>query len=195
MSGHKQPGAESGGVLQPGGAAVPIDAPSDTGEPAQEISMVIRALRAADLRLQELTAGEVDSVSDREGHTYLLQPAQDRWRESEAAKHRADAEALLRFAAAMDASSDAIYLVDRPSMCFFYANETACRSQVQTRAGLLALPPAQVFDMPPAALERVYDTLIAGDEEMQPEEVPGRGPDGVRTWMELRRHAQRTGER
>jgi diguanylate cyclase (GGDEF)-like protein/PAS domain S-box-containing protein len=195
MSGHKQPGAESGGVLQPGDAAVPIDAPSDTGEPAKEISMVIRALRAADLRLQELTAGEVDSVSDREGHTYLLQPAQDRWRESEAAKHRADAEALLRFAAAMDASSDAIYLVDRPSMCFIYANETACRSQVQTRAGLLALPPAQVFDMPPAALERVYDTLIAGDEEMQPEEVPGRGPDGVRTWMELRRHAQRTGER
>ena len=156
--------------------------------------MVIRALRAADLRLQELTAGEVDSVSDREGHTYLLQPAQDRWRESEAAKHRADAEALLRFAAAMDASSDAIYLVDRPSMCFIYANETACRSQAQTRAGLLALPPAQVFGMPPAALERVYDTLIAGGVE-KPEEVLARDRDGARAWMEFRRHAQRTGER
>jgi diguanylate cyclase (GGDEF)-like protein/PAS domain S-box-containing protein len=195
MSGHKRPGVESGGAAQPGRAAVKIDTPSDTEEPAAEISMVIRALRAADLRLQELTAGEVDSVSDREGHTYLLQPAQDRWRESEAAKRRADAEALLRFAAAMDASSDSIYLVDRPSMCFIYANETACRSQLQTRAGLLALSPAQVFDTSPAALERAYDTLIAGDIEMKPEEVLGRGPDGVRNWMELRRHAQRTGER
>jgi diguanylate cyclase (GGDEF)-like protein/PAS domain S-box-containing protein len=195
MREHRPPGAESGGAARPGAAAEPIDTPNDTGEPAGEISMVIRALRAADLRLQELTAGEVDSVADREGHTYLLQPAQDRWRESEAVKHRADAEALLRFASAMDASSDAIYLVDRPSMRFIYANETACGSQAQTRAGLLALAPAEAFDMPPAALERVYDALIAGEVEMKPEEVLGRGRDGARIWMELRRHAQRTGER
>jgi len=195
MSGHGPPGAESGGAARPGAAEEPIDTLSDAGEPAGEISVVIRALRAADLRLQELTAGEVDSVSDRDGHTYLLQPAQDRWRESEAAKHRAGAEALLRFAAAMDASSDAIYLVDRPSMRFIYANETACRGQEQTRAGLLALPPAWVFDMAPTALERVYDTLIAGHVEMNPEEVLGRGPDGARAWTELRRYAQRTGER
>lgn len=137
----------------------------------------------------------MDSVSDREGRAYLLQPAQDRWRETEAAKHRADAETLLRFAAAMDATSDAIYLVDRLSMRFIYANESACRSQARTRAELLALAPAQAFDMPPAALERIYDALIAGDEEMQPEEVLSRGRGGARTWMELRRHAQRTSER
>ena len=201
MSGHERPGAESGGAAQPGGvvepsgAAEPSGAGSDAGEPAGEISMVIRALRAADLRLQELTAGEVDSVSDREGRAYLLQPAQDRWRESEAAKHRAGAETLLRFAAAMDATSDAIYLVDRLSMRFIYANEAACRSQAQTRAGLLTLAPSQVFDMPPAALERVYDTLIASGVEMKPEEVLGRGREGARIWTELRRHAQRTGER
>jgi diguanylate cyclase (GGDEF)-like protein/PAS domain S-box-containing protein len=195
MSRHKRPGAEPAGTTPPGGAEEPNGAASDAEEPAGEISMVIRALRAADLRLQELTAGEVDSVSDRDGRAYLLQPAQDRWRESEAAKHRADAEALLRFASAMDASSDAIYLVDRLSMRFIYANEAAWRSQAQTRAGLLALPPAQVFDVPPAALEQTYDTLIAGDVEMEPEEVPGRGRDGARTWTELRRHAQRTGER
>ena len=82
----------------------PEPASSGAGSDAEgEISMVIRALRTADMRLQELTAGEVDSVSDREGRAYLLQPAQDRWRESEAAKHRAGAETLLRFAAAMDA--------------------------------------------------------------------------------------------
>jgi diguanylate cyclase (GGDEF)-like protein/PAS domain S-box-containing protein len=195
MSGHEPPGLESGGAAQPGGAAESIGTASDTGEPAGEISVVIRALRAADLRLQELTAGEVDSVFDREGRAYLLQPAQDRWRESEAAKHQADAEALLRFAAAMDATSDAIYLVDRLSMCFIYVNEAACRSQVQTRAGLLALSPAQVFATSPEELERIYDALIVGDLDPKPEEVLGRGRDGARMWTELRRHAQRTGER
>jgi PAS domain S-box-containing protein len=164
-------------------------------EPAAEISMVIRALRAADLRLQELTLGQVDSVSDREGRAYLLQPAQDRWRESEQAKHRAGAETLLRFAAAMDATSDAIYLVDRDSMMFIYVNEAACRAQLQTRAGLMAILPAQVFGMTPEALELLYGALIAQDSVASPEEVVGRDRDGARTWTELRRHAQRSGER
>ena len=54
-------------------------------------------------------------------------------------------EAIQRFAAAMDASADAIYLVDRSSMRFVHVNEAACRAQAQTRAGLLALMPAQVL--------------------------------------------------
>jgi diguanylate cyclase (GGDEF)-like protein/PAS domain S-box-containing protein len=191
MSGDQPPGAEPGGAAPPDGEAASIG----TGEPAGEISMVIRALSAADMRLQELTAGEVDSVTDREGHAYLLQPAQDRWRESEAAKHRAGAETLLRLAAAMDATSDAIYLVDRPSMCFIYVNQAACRDQAQTRAELLALSPAQVFAMPPEALERVYDALIAEGVEAMTEEVYARGRDNARTWTELRRHAQCSGER
>jgi diguanylate cyclase (GGDEF)-like protein/PAS domain S-box-containing protein len=191
MTGDKPPSAESGGEAPPVGAEESIGA----GEPGAEISMTIRALRAADIRLQELTAGEVDSVTDREGHAYLLQPAQDRWRESEAAKRRASAETLLRFATAMDATSDAIYLVDRASMAFIYVNQAACRSQAQTREELLALSPAQVFAMPPEALERVYDILIAEGVEAKPEEVFSRGRDNARTWSELRRHAQCSGER
>jgi diguanylate cyclase (GGDEF)-like protein/PAS domain S-box-containing protein len=191
MTGNKPPGAESGGAAPPTGTGESIVA----SEPGGEISMMIRALRVADMRLQELTAGEVDSVTDREGHAYLLQPAQDRWRETEAAKLRASAEALLRFAAAMDASSDAIYLVDRASMGFIYVNQAACLSQARTRDELLALSPAQVFAMPPAALERVYDKLIAGGAGAEPEEVLARGRDNARAWTELRRHAQCSGER
>jgi diguanylate cyclase (GGDEF)-like protein/PAS domain S-box-containing protein len=189
MTGGKPPGAESG-AAPPGGTLEPIG----TGEATGEISMLIRALHAADLRLQELTAGEVDTVTDREGHAYLLQPAQERWRESEAAKLRAGAETLLRFAAAMDATSDAIYLVDRSSMSFIYVNQAGCRSQAKTRAELLTLSPAQVFAVAPAELERVYDALIAHDAETKPEEVFARGRDNVRTWTELRRHAQCSGE-
>ncbi len=163
--------------------------------------MIIRALREADMRLQELTEGEVDSVSDREGHSYLLQPTQGQWHESAAAKKKVSDAALLRFAAAMDATSDAIYLVDRSSMRFVHVNEAACRMQAQTRDGLLALPPALVFadspEAPEAATESLallYDALIANEGPAIPEETPGRSRDGVRTWTELRRHAQHSGE-
>ena len=66
--------------------------PSDT---SAEISVVIKALREADLRLEELTAGEVDTVSDREGRSYLLQHAQDQLRGAEAAKLSARISSLV----------------------------------------------------------------------------------------------------
>jgi hypothetical protein len=49
---------------------------------SDEISVVIKALREADLRLEELTSGEVDTVSDRDGRSFLLQHAQDQLRET-----------------------------------------------------------------------------------------------------------------
>jgi diguanylate cyclase (GGDEF)-like protein/PAS domain S-box-containing protein len=281
--------------------------PADESE---EISVVIRALREADLRLEELTAGEVDTVMDREGRSFLLRRAQDQLRESEAAKraaildalpahialldmqglilsvnerwgrdgggdairgpssgvgvnyldfcdgargdgaadaHRAAAgiravldgsnkrfvleysanvsnerrwflltvtpladeypggavvmhaditdqkrgeEALRRFAAAMDATSDAIYLVDRSSMRFVHVNEAACRMQAQTRSGLLAMAPARVFATSQHELIQTYDRLIAGGVDEKPVEVLQRSRDGPRAWLELRRHAQ-----
>jgi hypothetical protein len=73
--------------------------PADKSE---EISVVIRALREADLRLEELTAGEVDSVMDREGRSFLLRRAQDQLRESEAAKQAAILDALPAHIALLD---------------------------------------------------------------------------------------------
>jgi diguanylate cyclase (GGDEF)-like protein/PAS domain S-box-containing protein len=277
---------------------------------SEEISVVIRALREADLRLEELTSGEVDTVLDREGRSFLLRRAQDQLRESEAAKQAAildalpahialldmqglvlsvnerwgaagggdalrgpafgvgvnylevcdnahgdvaaDAqraaagirsvlagtdkrfmlqyasnalnerrrfllivaplagghpsgavvmhvditdqkrgeESLRRFAAAMDATSDAIYLVDRASMRFVHVNEAACRLQSQTRAGLLAMTPWQVFATTQRELARSYDKLIASGVAEKPLEVQQRPRDGTRVWIELRRHAQ-----
>src|SRR5580698_6715730 len=61
---------------------------------SDEISVVIKALRAADLRLEELTSGEVDTVSDREGRSFLLQHVQDQLREAEAAQQEAILNAL-----------------------------------------------------------------------------------------------------
>jgi diguanylate cyclase (GGDEF)-like protein/PAS domain S-box-containing protein len=284
------------------------------GEMSDEMSVVIKALREADLRLEELTAGEVDTVLDREGRPFLLQRAQHQLRDTEAAKrlailnalpaqialldgqgrivvvnerweqpagggslrgpdfriglnyaelcdrgrepwsvdaqrvaagvrsvltgatdhfsaeypsglaterrwflltitpltygrpggavvmhvditeHKRDEEAVRRFAAAMDATADAIYLVDRASMRFVHVNEAACRMQGESRARLLDLAPAIVFSSSRDELERHYDALIESGAEGEPLEVPHRRVDASKAWLELRRHAQRAGD-
>src|SRR5450755_4718438 len=71
---------------------------------SDEISVVIKALREADLRLEELTSGEVDTVSDRDGRSFLLRRAQDQWREAEAAKQAVILNALPACIAVLDAA-------------------------------------------------------------------------------------------
>jgi diguanylate cyclase (GGDEF)-like protein/PAS domain S-box-containing protein len=55
-------------------------------DPTEEIYALIKTLRDTDQRLEVLMAGEVDAVADPDGRTYLLRRAQDRLRQSEAAK-------------------------------------------------------------------------------------------------------------
>jgi diguanylate cyclase (GGDEF)-like protein/PAS domain S-box-containing protein len=281
---------------------------------SDEISIVIKALREADLRLEELTSGEVDTVSDREGRSFLLRRAQAQLRETEAAKqaailnalpaciavldaagrvlsvndmwgrltagnalhgpaygvgnnylelcdvargpdsieaHRAAAgirsvltgtrnsfsmefpcdwpagrrwflltttplavdrprgavimhvditdqkrgeTALRRFAGAMDATADALFLVDRSSMRYIHVNEAACRMQAQTRTDLLASSPAQVMGVSEMELAETYDRLIESGVDAKPVEVLRHRSDGRKMWLELRRHAQASGD-
>ena len=102
---------------------------------------------------------------------------------------------LRRFAAAMDATADAIYMVDRPSMRFIHVNEAACRMQSQTRSELLDASPARVFATPEQELAETYDQLIASGADARPEEKRGLDSDGRDVWMELRGHAENTGGR
>jgi diguanylate cyclase (GGDEF)-like protein/PAS domain S-box-containing protein len=281
---------------------------------SDEISVVIRALREADLRLEELTSGEVDTVSDRDGRSFLLRRAQDQLRQAEAAKqaailnalpaciavldvvgrvlsvnemwgrltagnalhgpaygvgtnylhmcdrvrglnsieaHRAAAgirsvlaggrksfsmeypcdppterrwflltttpladdhprgavimhvditdqkrgeTALRRFVGAMDATADALFLIDRSSMRYIHVNEAACRMQAQTRAALLASSPAQVLGVSETELAETYDRLIESGVDAKPVEVLRHRSDGRKMWVELRRHAQPSGD-
>jgi PAS domain S-box-containing protein len=59
-----------------------------------EISALIETLDQAQKRLEELTAGEVDSVVDREGHAFFLRRAQEELRLSESARQAAILNAL-----------------------------------------------------------------------------------------------------
>src|SRR5580692_4298083 len=97
-----------------------LKSPPPGDRDSDEISVVIRALRAADLRLEELTAGEVDTVSDRDGRSFLLQRAQDQLRDAEAAKQAAILNALPAYIAVLDAGG-----------CILSVNEMWGRSTTQ----------------------------------------------------------------
>jgi len=110
-------------------------------------------------------------------------------------EQRRGEEALRRFSAAMDATADAIYLVDRTSMRFIHVNAAACRMQSHTREELLALGPDRVLSVSRAELERTYDALIASGVDAEPVDLLRARKDGSQVWVEMRRHAQRMGDR
>jgi PAS domain S-box-containing protein len=73
------------------------------GDVSAEVSALITTLHETGRRLEELTAGEVDTVADREGRTFLLRRAQDYMRHNEAAKQAAILNALPVHIALIDA--------------------------------------------------------------------------------------------
>ena len=68
-----------------------------------EVAALISTLHETGQRLEELTAGEVDTVADREGRTFLLRHAQDHLRHREATKQAAILNALPAYIALLDA--------------------------------------------------------------------------------------------
>lgn len=151
-----------------------------------------------------LFAGERDFFDDEETRLLLelagnLSFAMDnleqqkRLEQLDAQRNR-DEDKLRRFSAAMDATADAIYLVDRSSMRIIHVNNAACRMQGRTREQLLALGPEKLLLTSRAELECIYDALIASGVDAQPLELLRQRQDGSQVWVELRRHAQRSGE-
>jgi diguanylate cyclase (GGDEF)-like protein len=76
--------------------------PPPPGDSDEEISALIETLHQTGQRLEELTAGEVDTVADHEGRTFLLRRAQDHMRQSEATKQAAVLNALPSHIALLD---------------------------------------------------------------------------------------------
>jgi PAS domain S-box-containing protein len=75
---------------------------SPPGDANEEIAALIATLHQTGQRLEELTAGEVDTVADRDGRTFVLRRAQDQLRHSEAAKQAAILNALPAHIALLD---------------------------------------------------------------------------------------------
>jgi diguanylate cyclase (GGDEF)-like protein/PAS domain S-box-containing protein len=102
---------------------------------------------------------------------------------------------LRRFAGAMDTISDAIYLVDRATMEFIHVNDAACRQWNKTRDQVLTLGPFKLFSTSREELEKAYDLIIAGGIPEKPQEILQLQIDSKRIWLEVRRHAQCSGNR
>jgi len=73
-----------------------------TANPNAEVSALNATLQETGQRLEDLTAGEMDSLADRDGRTFLLRRAQDQLRVSEAAKQTAILNALPAHIALLD---------------------------------------------------------------------------------------------
>ena len=79
----------------------PADSPPP-GNVAEEVAALIESLHDSQQRLEVLTKGEIDSVADRDGRTFLLRRAQEQLRISETAKQAAILNALPAHIALID---------------------------------------------------------------------------------------------
>lgn len=88
-----------------------VASPTPEGDTA-EISALVESLHQTEKRLHSLTGGEVDSIADRHGRTFLLRPAQDSLRHSEAEKQAAILNALTEHMALLDTRGRIIFVND-----------------------------------------------------------------------------------
>jgi PAS domain S-box-containing protein len=99
---------------------------------------------------------------------------------------------LRRFRAAMDATADAIMLVNRGTLHFVEVNATACAMLGYSREEFLEITPMQISETSPESIERIYDEITAGHGVNEPREHQFLRKDGTRFPVEVRRHAHRS---
>ncbi|CAN7454472.1 EAL domain-containing protein [Pseudoduganella sp. LjRoot289] len=103
-------------------------------------------------------------------------------------------EDLRRFRLAMDATADAIFLVDRAGMCFVDVNATACRMLGYLREDFLKVGPNKSIEGDLRKLEDLYDKLLAGDQSGAMAELLLQRKDGTPLSVEVQRRTLRSGQ-
>lgn len=101
---------------------------------------------------------------------------------------------LERFRSAMDASGDAIFLINRSSMRLIEFNRHACQVMGYSVEELLRKTPADLSDNTIEQLEIMYDQIIAGRSPIEPIETRIRCKDGSYIPVEMHREAYKTGD-
>lgn len=101
---------------------------------------------------------------------------------------------LERFRSAMDASGDAIFLINRNSMRLIEFNRHACQVMGYSVEELLCKTPADLSDNTIEQLEIMYDQIIAGRSPIEPIETRIRCKDGSYIPVEMHREAYKTGD-
>jgi diguanylate cyclase (GGDEF)-like protein/PAS domain S-box-containing protein len=142
-----------------------------------------KPFESAELRLRVRNLLRLKAFSDfMQNHSVVLEQ-----------QVQARAADLHRFRAAMDATADAITLVDCKTLRFVEVNATACRMFGYTREEMLQIGPAQLDAGTNEQLRREYDAFIAGGVGDDSNETRMRRRDGSQLFVEVHRHAQRSG--
>jgi diguanylate cyclase (GGDEF)-like protein/PAS domain S-box-containing protein len=102
-------------------------------------------------------------------------------------------EDLRRFRLAMDATADAIFLVDRAGMCFVDVNATACRMLGFEREDFLKVGPNRALEGDLDKLDELYDKLLSGDQSGAMTELLLLRKDGTPLAVEVQRRTLRSG--
>jgi len=102
---------------------------------------------------------------------------------------------LAFYRAALEASPDAVFIVDARTMSFVYANPAACALRSCTLEQLMATTPWAAQQVPREQLEAEYQSLLAAPGTTQQRDFLGLDQAGRRGWMELHRRAVRVGAR
>jgi two-component system cell cycle sensor histidine kinase/response regulator CckA len=85
---------------------------SPSRDTTEEVAALVATLHETEQRLEELTAGEVDTVTDRDGRMFVLGRAREQLRHSEAEKHaRSEAKTHLQ-SAALNAVATAMIITE-----------------------------------------------------------------------------------
>ncbi|MFP5391417.1 MAG: EAL domain-containing protein [Gammaproteobacteria bacterium] len=106
-------------------------------------------------------------------------------------------EDLRRFRTAMDATADAIFLIDRAKECFVDVNATACQMLGYARADFLGVgagaSPGHPMTLEGARLRTLYERLLAGDQSGAIAELQLQRKDGSALSVEIQRRTLRSG--
>lgn len=146
----------------------------------EELSALIATLHEAGRRLEELTAGEVDTVSDREGRTFVLRHAQEQLRHS-AAVRLAASEA--RFRGLIENLTDVIVVV-RPDGLLDYVSPSVNDLGGYTPEELVGRPFLELMhpDDVPEMLEKLKEIVRSPGKPVRAERRYLR-KDGI--WLTL----------
>jgi diguanylate cyclase (GGDEF)-like protein/PAS domain S-box-containing protein len=101
---------------------------------------------------------------------------------------------LQRFRSAMDASGDAIFLINRTTMTLIEFNRSACEVLGYEPEELILKSPADLGDASIEQLEVLYDQVIAGKGAGEPTESRILCKNGVHIPVEVHRQAYKTGD-
>jgi PAS domain S-box-containing protein len=164
--------------------------PPPPGEPNEEVLALIATLHATGRRLEELTAGEVDTVADRDGRTFMLQGAQEQLRHIDAARQAASLHALaqseLRFRQLADNIRDVFFLQNLGSSQIYYVSPAYEEVWGRTCESLYARPASWAQAIHPEDLAASSAAFSAGRDTGFDHEFRIIRPDGGLRWIHVR---------